>query len=347
MLFRSVREQVPAAVLLDVVMPGRDGFALCAQWRADPNFRTLPVILVTGLDDTAAVERAFAVQASDFITKPVLWALLPHRLRFVLRSHRMQEELRTAVIEAGVASRAKTAFLANMSHELRTPLNAIIGFSEIMRDEVFGPVGNKRYRDYATDIHDSGAHLLGIVNDILDLVKVETGALTLVESEVSISAIVERALRLVESTAKKRSIAIVQKIPADSPMVFVDERRVAQILVNLMVNAVKFSPEGSSIEVRYDAIGNDAGALVVSDNGPGIPKSELHRVMQPFQQLDGSLARSHDGAGLGIPIAMALARLHGAELIYDTDVGRGTTVRLELPRERFISGPDTALRRAG
>ena len=182
----------------------------------------------------------------------------------------------TAVIEAGVASRAKTAFLANMSHELRTPLNAIIGFSEIMRDEVFGPVGNKRYRDYATDIHDSGAHLLGIVNDILDLVKVETGALTLVESEVSISAIVERALRLVESTAK---MPLPTLAPSTSPKATV---------AGTMPPPASAAMSNTMAKDEYDTTVNNAPTTMSSKMSLGKAASSWRTVTDSIKGLDAA-----------------------------------------------------------
>ena len=167
-----MRTHPPAAVLLDINMPERDGFSVLAEARADSQLADVPIIVVTGLEDTQAIERAFSLQANDFITKPVVWSLLSHRLRFVLRADNMQHMLRDAMVAADAGNKAKSEFLANMSHELRTPLNAIIGFSEIMKGESSIALNRERYQEYAADIHMSGSHLLAIVNDILDLVKI-------------------------------------------------------------------------------------------------------------------------------------------------------------------------------
>ena len=343
-----MRTDPPDAVLLDLMMPGRDGYSVCAEVRSDKLLQHIPIIMVTGRDDPAAVERSFYVQATDFITKPVLWALLPHRLRFVIRTSRMKDDLRVALHDASAANRAKSQFIATMSHELRTPLNAIIGYAGLMKDEINGPLGNEKYREYIGDVHANGMDLLDIVNDIIDLVSIEAGKLTLSETEVSLGAMVSRVVRGFASQLSNGQITVENQVGDGAPIVMGDERRLTQLLVKLLSNAVKFTQAGGRIELRYETLVDGSAAVVISDTGCGIDWAELPRIMEPFQQLDNRLSREHNGCGLGIPIAAALAKLHGGELRYDTGVTVGTTVRLVLPAVRLLANPndlDAASRR--
>lgn len=329
---RLMRAEPPDAVLLDLMMPDRDGYSVCAEARADKLLQHIPIIVVTGLDDPESVERSFFVQASDFITKPVLWALLPHRLRFVMRAARMKDDLRAA-------NQAKSRFIATMSHELRTPLNAIIGFTGLMKEEISGPIGNDSYREYIGDVYTNGQHLLDIVNDILDLVSIESGQITLSEDEISVGGMVSRVARKFEPQILEGNITLTNRAEDETAIVIGDERRLSQILTNLLSNAVKFTPVGGRIDLRCETLADGAIAAVISDSGPGIALAELPRIMEPFQQVDNGFARAHDGCGLGVPIAVALAKLHGGELRYDTGSTSGTTVRLVLPAVRLTSHP--------
>ena len=329
-----MRTHPPAAVLLDINMPERDGFSVLAEARADSQLADVPIIVVTGLEDTQAIERAFSLQANDFITKPVVWSLLSHRLRFVLRADNMQHMLRDAMVAADAGNKAKSEFLANMSHELRTPLNAIIGFSEIMKGESSIALNRERYQEYAADIHMSGSHLLAIVNDILDLVKIESGAMVLSEDRFEISEVATQAVRLLETRAAERGVTVTNRIGDGAPNMIGDKRRINQILLNLLSNAVKFTPPGGGVGMWIEHAEDGGIAVAISDTGPGLRANDLPRLMEPFRQLDGSLSRQHEGTGLGVPIAQSLAKLHGGRLLYDTDRDDGTTVRLVLPPER-------------
>jgi signal transduction histidine kinase len=223
-----------------------------------------------------------------------------------------------------------------MSHELRTPLNAIIGFSEIMRDELLGPLGDKRYRQYARDIHSSGAHLLEIINDILDLSKIEAGKHELIEETVELPSIVKGCFLLLAERAQSGDVALIQRLPEDVPVLRADPRKIKQILLNLLANAVKFTPAGGSVTVTAAREPDGGIALSVTDTGIGIASEHFERVMAPFGQVDGGLGRKYEGTGLGLPLARAFTELHGGKLELASSPGEGTRVTIRLPKARVI-----------
>lgn len=243
-----------------------------------------------------------------------------------------EQELLAAKETAEAASRAKTDFLATISHELRTPLNAIIGFAEIIRGELLGSVGVPEYRDYANDIHESGRHLLAVISDILDFVTAESGDLKMVVDDVDLAALGRRTVRLLHEQAEQRQVGLTFRPGTDEAIVRGDERRLNQILINLVGNALKFTPARGSVEVTIEEDGSDSLAIAVRDTGVGIAEDDIERVRQPFQQVDGTLARRHEGTGLGLAICDRLVRLHGGSLSLASTIGKGTTVRVVLPR---------------
>jgi signal transduction histidine kinase len=249
---------------------------------------------------------------------------------------RFENELAGAKDEAEAANRAKTEFLANMSHELRTPLNAIIGFAEMMQRQSFGPLGHKRYDEYVGDINISGRHLLDMVNDILDLTKAEAGKLNLVDDNVDVAEIADTACRMVAPQARARSIIVSNRISRSLPRLRGDERRMTQILLNLMSNAVKFSNDGGRVDL--DAFLDEDGSyvLMVRDNGIGIAEHDLPRVMQIFQQADSSHTRRHGGTGLGLPLAKRLIELHDGNLLLESSLGSGTRIIARFPASRVV-----------
>jgi len=248
----------------------------------------------------------------------------------VTEKFEQERTLRAALRQAEIANKMKAAFLAAMSHELKTPLNAVLGFSEIIRDEILGPVGNQGYRDYAADIHDSGARLLAVINDVLDVSRLEGGLLTIDARLESVLDVAESAVkRARDLTHDHRAIEI--SLPEGVPPLRADPRRLSQALGNLLANALKFTP--STGQVRFAArLQNDGGMhLVVEDSGIGMAEETIAAALEPFRQLDGTLSRRFEGAGLGLSIAKALAELHGGTLHIQSAVGEGTTVTIALP----------------
>lgn len=245
------------------------------------------------------------------------------------------EKLERQNLELKSANRAKSEFLANMSHELRTPLNAIIGFSDIFMHGLFGPLGDERYQDYAKDINDSGTHLLRIINDILDLSKVEAGKLELDEATLNVAELVQSAVRLVQERADNSGLRIVEDLPDHLPSLLGDDRAVKQMLINLLSNGMKFTDEGGSVTVSAR---QDAGAITLSvaDTGIGMEEKDIPTALEPFRQVDGSLSRQRTGTGLGLPLVKSLIELHGGTLTLVSKPGVGTTVILSFPPERTI-----------
>jgi signal transduction histidine kinase len=243
-----------------------------------------------------------------------------------------------AMRQAEEANRAKTEFLANMSHELRTPLNAIIGFSEVLRDGLFGPLGNPRYTEYAEDIHASGVHLLAIINDILDLAKIDAGKLVLHESDIAIPELIEAVLPIVRGRAETGELALGVTLADDLPHLHGDPRAVKQILINLLSNAIKFTEPGGQVTISASY---ERGTIVlaVADTGIGIAEADLPAAFSTFGQVDASLDRKHEGTGLGLPLVTALAELHGAVFKLDSTPGVGTEASVIFPSRRSIGAP--------
>jgi PAS domain S-box-containing protein len=260
-------------------------------------------------------------------------------VRDITDRKRMSEELRAAHHAASEANKAKSAFLATMSHELRTPLNAIIGFSDLMLTQPKGPLGI-RYREYLGDIHGSGLQLLGLINDLLDLSRIDAGKAHLIEQNVSLCRVITEGCRMVELQAKELSIDLVMEIPADLPLVFGDEQRIMRIVLNLLSNAIKFTPPNGTVRVQAE---QSTGQLLlkVSDTGIGIAAQDLPKVLERFGQVDSTLSRKHQGTGLGLPLVKELIELHGGSISIESEVGVGTVVIIGFPRERVIKATES------
>jgi signal transduction histidine kinase len=238
------------------------------------------------------------------------------------------------------ASNAKSEFLAGMSHELRTPLNAILGFSEVIKTELYGPLGHEKYREYAEDVYRSGAHLLELINDVLDLSKIDAGKMELRESVFDIAGLVAESLALVGNRAHGL-VELRVSLPGELPRITADKRLIKQILLNLLSNAVKFTPAGGTIRVEAEYTG-DGLSLRVSDNGIGMDQADLITAFSHYGQIDSKIARAHQGTGLGLPISRALAELHGGSLTAKSAKGAGTCITLQLPTARMAQIEEAA-----
>ncbi|MBA4096589.1 MAG: hypothetical protein C0484_07460 [Rhodospirillum sp.] len=249
---------------------------------------------------------------------------------------RMEKDLVAAKLNAEDANRAKSMFLANMSHELRTPLNAVIGFAEIIKDELLGAINEPRYRDYAADIHSSGKHLLRVINDILDMTKVEAGTYQLREDVCDVAKVVRDAAALVANLAIQNELTVRVDVPDDIPFLFADERCVRQAVVNFLSNSIKFTPKGGDVAVSARLEPDGAIELAVMDTGIGMAPDDIPQALSPFQQLEGSHGRKYEGTGLGLSLIKAMMGLHEGSLHVDSKLGAGTTVTAKFPPRRTI-----------
>jgi two-component system cell cycle sensor histidine kinase PleC len=248
-------------------------------------------------------------------------------------------EAENARAKAEDASKAKSQFLATMSHELRTPLNAIMGFSEILKHELFGPHNVEAYKTYAQDIHHSGHYLLNLVNDILDLSRIEAGRREMSEEPVCLVDSIDQAIHLIEPKAQQKRQTVVNHVKPGVPKIMADDRALQQIWLNLLSNAIKFTPEDGRIEVKCARSSNGSFSVAVADNGPGIAASELETVLSNFNRGSYARKKAIDGAGLGLPITKGLIVMHGGELTISSAPGKGTEVTVIFPAKRVLDGP--------
>lgn len=250
--------------------------------------------------------------------------------------HKSSQKLSIALFDANRANKAKSDFLANMSHDLRTPLNAIIGFSDIMRTNAFGPLGNKQYEEYATDIHDSGTLLISLVNDILDLSKIESGKYILAEKQLNIPDLIQHSIRQLSIMAEASDHTLTTDISANMPDMRGDERVMMQILNNLISNAIKFTPENGEITILATVNADNCITISVADTGVGMSADEITKALKLFEQVDSSLARKYEGSGLGLYLCSNFMELFGGTLEVQSEVDHGTTVTLTFPAERTL-----------
>jgi signal transduction histidine kinase len=271
---------------------------------------------------------------------------LMRQLRATERTHAemqaMTADLEQARREAEEASRAKSNFLAAMSHELRTPLNAVLGFADIMRQGLFGPVGHPRYAEYVDGIVKSGQHLLSLINDVLDMSRVEAGKLELNEDELDLRKSIDEAFDLVTVTADGKGVSLVRALPAILPRLHADPRLLRQMLLNLLSNAIKFTPEGGNVEVAAAILTDGGLAIRVRDSGVGMTDHQLKRVFEPFSQGDSQRAREAGGSGLGLPITRRLIELHDGQIHLSSRKSAGTTATLIFPASRVRMLVDVA-----
>jgi signal transduction histidine kinase len=323
-----------APVAGDVIVADADvsamGFSVTASMRKDEALREWRADAYT---------QALALLFRSVFVAGIGWFLVRQlRLR-----ETMEQELIRAKNKAEAASRAKSEFLANMSHELRTPLNAIIGFAEIIKKRTFGSA-SERYIEYAGDIYNSGTHLLGLINDILNLSKLEAGKLQLQDEDVDLALAIAACRNLIEAAAHEANIRLTVTLDPEVLMVRADERRLRQILINLLSNAVKFTPDGGSVSVK-SMRRNGGVAISVSDTGIGIAPENIPKALSPFDQIERKVRRKQEGTGLGLPLAKQLTELHGGTLKIESEIDVGTIVTILLPPSRMIAPRPAAAER--
>ncbi len=355
----KIEKAQPHLILLDILMPEMDGFETCRQLKANPNTQQIPVIFMTALTDVVDKVKGFKNGAVDYVTKPfeqeeVLARIQTHlylsqlQQQLQLQNTQLQkqnieldtltrslsqrtDELRIANLELARAARLKDEFLANMSHELRTPLNAILGMAEVLQEGIYGALNTQQLKSVHT-IEESGRHLLSLINDILELAKIEAGKIKLDIIPVSVNWVAESCLRLIKELARQKQIKLQAVFDSNSIVVQADERYLKQILLNLLGNAIKFTPTGGTVklEIRGDTQENMI-KLSVSDTGIGIPAEEMPHLFQPFVQLDGGLNRQHEGTGLGLALVHRLTKMHGGNISVTSDPGQGSCFVVSLP----------------
>tara|TARA_R110002072_G_scaffold72335_2_gene172913 strand:- start:738 stop:3407 length:2670 start_codon:yes stop_codon:yes gene_type:complete len=294
-------------------------------------------LVSVGADITDLKRQENALKDSESALRNTIEDVRRNQQRIAELAKKYEEEK----IRAEEANRSKSEFLANMSHELRTPLNAVNGFSEIMLREMFGPLGDERYVDYVKDIHTSGEHLLALINDILDMSKIEAGKMQLQKEPVDPASVIEQCLRIVRGRSDEKEIRL-QVDVEDAPEIDADPRALKQVILNLTSNAVKFTPEGGRITVRTFSTG-DGVAIQVTDTGIGIAKEDLPRLGRPFEQIESQHSKSHQGSGLGLALSKSLVEMHGGTLSIESDLGEGTTVTFVMP---FVAAESPAATRS-
>lgn len=271
----------------------------------------------------------------------VVFYIVHRAEKIIAKQYEVNAELQSAKVNAEAENQQKSQFLANISHELRTPLNAIIGFSEIMKDEILGPLGTDQYKNYVTDIHGQGVHLLSLINDILDFSKAEAGKLDMEYEEIDLNKLVKSSLRTQEPRAKSGEVGLVEELPQEHIIMRTDPKRLKQILLNLLSNAVKFTPPHGTVTIAaWEAAADGSIGIEVSDTGIGISAKDIAKALSPFGQVDSELSRRYEGTGLGLPLTKKFIELLGGTMTLTSELGKGTKVAISLPRDNESNLPN-------
>lgn len=315
---------------------GIDGFTLIQALRADPVTADLPVVVVTGREDVPAIEQAYRVGATSFLTKPINWPLFENHLRFVLRSHDTEAELRVAQRTAEAASRRKDDLLAIVTHELRTPVHVISGFADLLAREVDGPIGRASYKAYAEQIMAATDGLGRMMSDMIIYSRGLAGRLELSEGDWELRRLMAPLIEKAEDEARTKGI-LVDWMPGEDPgEITVDKKLISRAIECLVDNAIKFSNADSRIRIGVERDAGGRLVLVIADQGIGMEPGEIARVLEPFVQSDMSLARRANGLGLGLSLARIITEAHDGELEIESQPRQGTTVRIILPKSRIF-----------
>jgi signal transduction histidine kinase len=348
-----------ALIVLDVSMPGMDGFETASLIRQRRNSELTPIIFISAINFSEVhLARGYSLGAVDYICTPIIPEILRAKASFFIELHRkteqlerqaemqlrlisdlkrIQDDLRQARDQEQSASRAKSAFISRTSHELRTPLNGIMGFAGFLIEGKPGPL-NLMQKEYLQDIYDSGLHLLRIINDVLDLAKIEAGRMELTPERFSVSAAVESVCAGVRPVAQKRTIRVDVAVSSEVLEVTLDQLKFKQILYNLLSNAIKFTEKGGIVNVVLESRDPNHFNLIVKDNGIGIKSEDLPRLFQDFEQLDSGNSRRHEGSGLGLALTKRFVELQGGTISVESEYGGGTTFLVVLPKQITADG---------
>lgn len=333
---QQARERKPDLIILDVMMPDIDGFAVCRRVRADPTLAHTPILMVTGLEDQASTATAFEAGATHFLTKPINWTLISHNVRYILRNSGQEAELRQAKAEAESVSAVKSQILANVTHEFRTPLNSIIGFSDLLLDKP-GQLSPSELQELGRYINEGGHQLLELLNAVLEYARCVSGEIELRQEEFELDRLLEAVCARRATQAALAGLALECSLGDLSPIVLADRLKLSQVLDNVLSNAIKFTPHGGQVSMISSQAKDGALCITVTDNGIGIANDRLARVFESFHQEQAALNRRFGGTGIGLPLAASLIQAHGGAIAIESALGNGTTVTITLPPSSIVS----------